>query len=164
MTKQYPFFVYGTLIPGQPNDFYWEDCIGDVKPAVLPNGRLYDLGSFPMLLEGGDRPVIGQIMVPRPGLSGDSYKLLVERLDSLENYNPEDIDNSPYYRVLRTVFGQDNQPITAWLYLGRPKFTQDRPLIPGGDWAKHSANAATPIADWWQERGEALLFSEDEDW
>ncbi|MFZ0544354.1 MAG: gamma-glutamylcyclotransferase family protein, partial [Candidatus Promineifilaceae bacterium] len=137
MVGQYPFFVYGTLIPGQPNDFYWEDCIGETKSAVFPNGRLFDMGSFPMLIERGRESVIGQVMVPHSNLDANTYQLLVQRLDNLENYNPENVEDSPYYRALRTVFIQETQPTTAWVYLGRPKYTQGRTFIRGGNWVEY---------------------------
>jgi gamma-glutamylcyclotransferase (GGCT)/AIG2-like uncharacterized protein YtfP len=161
MVERYPFFVYGTLIPGQPNDYYWQDCIGEMEEAILSNGRLFDMGSFPMLLEGGDKPVTGRIMYPKRELKDEDYQLLVQRLDSLENYNPDDVDNSPYYRVLRTVHLIDNEPETAWVYLGRPIYTQGRPLIPDGDWVNYSANGSDPISVWWQEREQDLLFGGD---
>jgi gamma-glutamylcyclotransferase (GGCT)/AIG2-like uncharacterized protein YtfP len=121
------------------------------------------MGAFPMLLAGGDSPVTGQVVYPRTDLSDEDYQLLVQRLDKLENYKPEDVDNSPYYRVLRTVMLTDDEPVTAWVYLGRPIFTKGRPLIPGGDWVSYSAQTLGPISAWWQERGENLLFGDNTD-
>jgi gamma-glutamylcyclotransferase (GGCT)/AIG2-like uncharacterized protein YtfP len=157
----YPFFVYGTLIPGQVNDFYWGDCVEKTARAVFPGGRLYDMGSFPMLIEGGDKLVTGQVMYPRADLGVKAYKLLVQRLDSLENYDPNDMDTSPYYRVLRTVYEQDARPVNAWVYLGRPIFTDGRPLIPGGDWVKYSVELQSYISDWWRKQKQGLLFGEN---
>jgi gamma-glutamylcyclotransferase (GGCT)/AIG2-like uncharacterized protein YtfP len=156
--KQYPFFVYGTLILGQPNDHYWEDCAGTAEPATLPNGRLYDMGTFPMLLEEGQTAVQGQLVNPARGLTIEKYQLLVQRLDNLENYNPDEIETSPYYRVLREVFTNDNTPVTAWVYLGRQAFTAGRPIISSGSWVQHSATAQSEMVQWWQTRGQKLLF------
>ncbi len=157
MIQMYPFFVYGTLISGQPNDFYWEDCIGTAEPAYFPNGRLFDMGSFPMLLEGDGGQIQGQLMVPVKGLSEDKYQLLVQRLDRLENYDPEDVDNSPYYRVLRTVFLENDQSVLAWVYLGRPSYTVGRPKISSGDWVSHSTSNQSHMLDWWQKHGHELF-------
>lgn len=161
MAVVYPFFVYGTLMVGQPNDFLWEACIGSVKSAVFRNGRLYDMGSFPMLTEGSGKKVMGQVMYPHTDLSVKAYDLLVQRLDNLENYDPEDMDNSPYYRVLRTVFIENTQPVTAWVYLGRPQYTAGRPLINSGSWADYSTDNASHIALWWEKRRPNLLFGEN---
>jgi gamma-glutamylcyclotransferase (GGCT)/AIG2-like uncharacterized protein YtfP len=161
MVEQYPFFVYGTLMPGQPNDHLWEDCIGRAERGLFRNGRLYDMESFPMLIEGSGKMVEGQVMYPHPDLSVKAYELLVQRLDNLENHNPEDIDNSPYYRVLRTIFVQDHQTVTAWVYLGRPPYTKGRPLINNGSWANHSAHNHAPIAIWWEKHGQASLFNKN---
>jgi gamma-glutamylcyclotransferase (GGCT)/AIG2-like uncharacterized protein YtfP len=163
MIERNPFFVDGTLIMGQPNDFYWEDCVATAVPAHFPNGRLFDMGSFPMLLEGGAMRVQGQLMYPDKELSDEDYQLLVQRLDTLENYNSDDVDNSPYYRVLATVFLNDNQPVTAWVYLGRPIYTEGRPLIDSGDWVSYSAEGQSHIAGWWEERGLGLLFDTGND-
>lgn len=146
---------------GQPNDALWENCIGRVARGVFQNGRLFDMGSFPMLIENGGETVAGQVMYPQADLSVKAYELLVQRLDNLENYNLDDIDNSPYYRALRTVLDENAHPVTAWVYLGRPHYTAGRPLISHGDWAKHSANNHSHISIWWEKHGQDLLFGEN---
>lgn len=158
MNEKYPFFVYGTLIPGQPNDFYWQGCIGATKKAIFRGGRLFDMGSFPMLIEGGENEVMGHIMYPKKKLSNDEYQLLVQRLDTLENYDPENIDESPYFRVLRPVLIQDSQPVQTWVYIGRHSYTEGRPIIPSGDWVKYSASSQTHISIWWKEHGQDLFL------
>jgi gamma-glutamylcyclotransferase (GGCT)/AIG2-like uncharacterized protein YtfP len=160
MSEKYPFFVYGTLILGQPNDFYWEDCIETALEAAFPNGRLFDMGTFPMLLEGDGGLVKGQIMIPFSDLNDQTYQLLVQRLDTLENYNPDDVANSPYYRVLRQVFLPDNQPLMAWVYLGRPTYTKGRSLISDGDWVNHSHSTQSHMLDWWAKHGYELFDGE----
>ena len=34
--EQLPFFVYGTLIPDQPNYYLWKDSITDTKKVMTP--------------------------------------------------------------------------------------------------------------------------------
>jgi gamma-glutamylcyclotransferase (GGCT)/AIG2-like uncharacterized protein YtfP len=159
MIERYPFFVYGTLIPGQPNDYLWEDCIEKVGQGILVGGRLFDMGSFPMLIEGGRETVAGKVMFPYKELPEEDYQLLVQRLDTLENYDPENIEDSPYYRVLRSVLVGNGKTVTAWVYLGRPQYTERRPLITNGNWIAYSANVHSRIANWWEEHGQGLLFS-----
>jgi gamma-glutamylcyclotransferase (GGCT)/AIG2-like uncharacterized protein YtfP len=159
MVERYPFFVYGTLIPGQPNDYLWEDCIEKAEQGVLVGGRLFDMGSFPMLIDGGWETVAGKLMFPYKELPDEDYQLLVQRLDTLENYDPENVEDSPYYRVLRSVLVGNDKPITAWVYLGRPQYTDRRPLITNGNWIEYSANVHSHIATWWEEHGQGLLFS-----
>ena len=48
--EQLPFFVYGTLLPGQPNDDLWGDGIAQVETAVLDDSHIYDMGYYPMLV------------------------------------------------------------------------------------------------------------------
>ncbi len=45
-----PFFVYGTLLPGQPNDELWADSIIKIEAAFLDNSHIYDMGYYPMLV------------------------------------------------------------------------------------------------------------------
>lgn len=60
--QRLPFFVYGTLIPGQPNDHLWQGAIGSLEAAVFDNGRLYDMGFYPMLVEGRAGMVKGKLI------------------------------------------------------------------------------------------------------
>jgi gamma-glutamylcyclotransferase (GGCT)/AIG2-like uncharacterized protein YtfP len=46
-------FVYGTLQRGQCRERCWPHAPLRVEPAVV-RGRLYDLGSYPALVEGDD--------------------------------------------------------------------------------------------------------------
>ena len=99
-----PFFVYGTLLPGQPNAYLWGEAVAAQQTAVLPNGRLYDLGSFPMLVEEGEESVQGMLIWVRPA----EYTAVVASLDELEGYDPAQPLASAYRRVRRAV-----QEITA---------------------------------------------------
>ncbi len=72
--KRLPFFVYGTLLPGQPNYDLWSDSIREKKPAIFRNGRLIDLGFYPILFEGGDSPVSGMIVSVRDEALSTHYQ------------------------------------------------------------------------------------------
>ena len=41
--ERLPFFVYGTLIPEQPNYYLWKDSIVDTKKGLIPNYQLFDI-------------------------------------------------------------------------------------------------------------------------
>lgn len=111
-----------------------------------------------MLLEGGRNPVQGQLVTPARNLPLKKYQLLVQRLDILENYDPDEIETSPYYRVLREVLTNDNTPVKAWVYLGRKAYTTGRPIIESGDWVQYSTAAQSEMIEWWLSRGQDLLF------
>ena len=85
-----PFFVYGTLLPGQPNYYLWREAIERVRPAVLPRSCLYDLGCYPMLVDAPDGEVRGLVVTIRPS----SYRAAVALLDQLEGIGDSPIGHT----------------------------------------------------------------------
>jgi gamma-glutamylcyclotransferase (GGCT)/AIG2-like uncharacterized protein YtfP len=149
---QLPFFVYGTLRPGQPNAYLWGDAIAQIETAWFENGRLYDCGPYPMLVEEtAVVPVQGQLMIPHP----DQYDDLLVRIDTLEGFDPEHPDEATYRRVRRPVLvgaepGQYTRQAWAWVYIGRAEFVTDLSPIPSGNWAVHVTARQRQVNDWWQ--------------
>ena len=165
-----PFFVYGTLIPGQPNDHYWQDSIISAEEATLAPARLHDLGTFPMLVEpassgkvdqpqrsepGEDR-VVGQLIAVEPG----RYHPILAEIDRLEDFDPDNVDNSIYRRVVRHVSTESASPIPAWVYVGSERYAQAAPIVPGGNWIAYCSATKTEenMAAWWRTYGLDLLF------
>lgn len=140
-----PFFVYGTLLPGQPNAFLWEDDLVAAEPAVFANGRLYDMGHYPMLVEEKGTQVRGQIVTVRPA----AYTAVLQRLDMLEGYNPAQPNASAYRRLERVVQRADGTTISAWTYLGHARYVAGRPPIPGGHWPTYVAQKQDQLQNWW---------------
>ncbi len=114
-----PIFVYGTLLPGQPNAHLWEGYVEEHEPAILLNGRLYDMGHFPMLIDELDSQVQGAVLTIDPA----QYQELLECLDNLEGFDPEDPQNCPYQRVRKSVQVENGRTRTAWVYLGLAGFS-----------------------------------------
>jgi gamma-glutamylcyclotransferase (GGCT)/AIG2-like uncharacterized protein YtfP len=147
MAKNLPFFAYGTLLPGQPNYPLWQAAILSQRPATFPNGRLHDVGPYPILLEGGPNPVKGMVIAIEPA----AYEAILARLDYLEGYTPAAPDGCLYCRVARPVNLTDSGEIVeAWLYLGQTAAAPPFPLIASGDWLAHAAHKTTTITHWWQ--------------
>lgn len=132
-----PFFVYGTLRPGEDN--YQLFAAGKTLreiPAVLPRHTMY-AGRYPCVVEdeGGSR-VVGDLLF----IHHTQYEQVLAAFDALERFDPTQED--PWYRrVTRTVdyVAEDGSPrrITAWVYLGgratRATYTEaDR--VSSGDW------------------------------
>lgn len=128
-----PFFVYGTLLSGQPNSLLWQGLEVNVRKATLANGRLHDLGGYPILVEIGADPVKGQVVTIAP----DFYKLVVARLDLLEGYDPDRPDLIGYRRLMRDVMMEDGRTTSAWVYVGQIELVNGRAPIPNGDWATY---------------------------
>ena len=159
MDKSIPFFVYGTLIPGQPNDFYWGQHIINTTAAVYPHGRLVSLRAFPMLLE--ESPTTADISGVLVYVAPDHYEAVMAAVDQLEEADPEN-PASPYSRALREVITAAGEKITAWVYLGATEIGNNYPTIESGDWLAHlQALGSDGMTQWWQEKDEAMLFGRD---
>jgi len=125
--------VYGTLLPGQPNFYLWEAHISSLATAVLPHGRLYDIGSYPMLIETRGETVTGKVVT----LKAATYEAVMTTLDSLEGYFPDRPAESDYLRVAREVILENDTAVNAWVYVGQSQFVQNLPLVKNGDWRTH---------------------------
>lgn len=143
--ERLPFFVYGTLIPGQPNAYLWGKRIVASETAVLPGARLFDMGHYPMLVEGGAGRVYGRLIRPQP----HAYHKILTRLDILEGYDPQQPDTSPYRRESRSVVLADGGNALAWVYIGDRRSVTGKLAIESGDWVRHAAARRRQMFDWW---------------
>ncbi|MER6558751.1 gamma-glutamylcyclotransferase family protein [Streptomyces sp. NPDC001027] len=133
-----PFFVYGTLRPGQVNhDLFLHGRTVREEPARLPGAVLYDGPGYPYAVEepGDAGPsVTGDLVTARP----EAYAHLLADLDRLEEYAPGDPRNL-YERVAREVTRTAGAaPVRAWVYVAAPAVAAGLRVhgkpIAGGDW------------------------------
>ncbi len=115
------------------------------EPAIFPNGRLFDLGAYPMLLEGNGGPVTGRVVV----IVQRDYERVLLHLDTLEGYDPQDPEAGDYRRLERSVRLEDGREKQVWVYLGKETAVAKAPLIASGDWAAHMAANERGIFAWW---------------
>jgi gamma-glutamylcyclotransferase (GGCT)/AIG2-like uncharacterized protein YtfP len=160
MTEFLPFFVYGTLLPDQPNFHYWDNKILAIETAVFPNGRIYDFGNYPMLIEAGDTAVIGKLI----SINIADYQTILTRLDELEGYNPAQPNESSYIREKREVQGRNGRVHNAWVYIGQYQFQPSIPNIKDGDWITYIAHKQKDVNEWWKSfsRGAELPKTPDQ--
>ncbi|WP_330340098.1 gamma-glutamylcyclotransferase family protein [Streptomyces sp. NBC_00557] len=129
-----PFFVYGTLRPGEPNhDLFLRDRTASEEPARLRGAALYDGPGYPYAVEHPGAEIHGELVTARP----ESYPGLLAALDRLEEYTPGDPRNL-YERAARPVTRADGTTTLAWVYLAAPPVaarlrTTGTP-IESGDW------------------------------
>ncbi|MEU9061328.1 gamma-glutamylcyclotransferase family protein [Streptomyces sp. NPDC048430] len=141
-----PFFVYGTLLPGEPNhDRFLRGRTRGERPAVLPGALLYEGPGYPYAIEGHGT-VHGALVTAAPG----AYAELLGLLDDLEQYLGPDHPRNLYERVVRRAVPAplpdapgsaepgSAEPVRAWVYLAatavaRSLRTGGTP-VPGGDW------------------------------
>ncbi|GAB4279320.1 MAG: gamma-glutamylcyclotransferase [Candidatus Promineifilaceae bacterium] len=147
MEEQRPFFVYGTLLPGQPNAHLWQKEGWVLGEAVLENGRLHDMGHYPMLVEAPGMRVQGVVLVINP----EAYTAVLARLDALEGYDPANVAASAYRRVSVDVAMADGRSLSVWVYMGRAQFVAGKPVVAGGDWAAYTAKNKAVLDAWWQD-------------
>jgi len=94
-----PFFVYGTLRPGEVNhDLLLRGRTLREEPARLAGAVLYQGPGYPYAVEEPGGTITGELVTPLPR----AYALLLAELDRLEEYVPGDPRNL-YERVEREV-------------------------------------------------------------
>lgn len=92
-----PFFVYGTLLPGEPNhDLFLRDRAIAEQPALLPGALLYEGPGYPYAIEGHGT-VRGTLVTAAPAV----YAELLVLLDRLEEYAGPGHPRNLYERVAR---------------------------------------------------------------
>ena len=145
--KDVPFFVYGTLLPDQPNFRLWKDSISRMEYGRIKDCQLFDMGAYPMLVESEEKYVHGMLVFV---MSKHKDKMII-RIDELEGYNPEKHGESAYNREMREVELENEKTVTAWVYLGHKKYIDKGKAVPGGKWAKHVARKKKEHQDWWED-------------
>ncbi|MEI8307473.1 MAG: gamma-glutamylcyclotransferase family protein [Chloroflexales bacterium] len=148
---RHPFFVYGTLKPGEPNyaRFLAGRTRGEEAASVIGTA-LYSAGPYPYLvaepdLAAPDEQVSGTLI----SVADDDYAAVLAQLDSLEGYTQGGTNNT-YERLLVTV-DTTAGPRLAWIYVaGTASLARiragDLPKLPGGNWQSDSA-----ARDYWSE-------------
>ncbi|MFJ3664942.1 gamma-glutamylcyclotransferase family protein [Streptomyces sp. NPDC090106] len=133
---QLPFFVYGTLRPGEPNhDRYLRGRTRTEEPGRLTGAVLYDGPGYPYAVEEpGAGTVHGDLVTALP----DAYAELLLALDALEEYRPGDPRNL-YERVeFPVVRAADGRAVPAWVYVAAPavavRLRARGSRIATGDW------------------------------
>ncbi|MGW8888037.1 gamma-glutamylcyclotransferase family protein [Streptomyces sp. NPDC055749] len=130
-----PFFVYGTLLPGQRNhDRFLDGRTAGERPALLPGALLYEGPGYPYAIEGHGT-VHGALVTAAPGAYGE----LLGLLDELEGYLGPGHPRNLYERVARDV-RVEGTTTAAWVYLAGAAVTRSLRTggtpIPGGNWRR----------------------------
>ncbi|MFD9409204.1 gamma-glutamylcyclotransferase family protein [Streptomyces sp. NPDC059989] len=134
-----PFFVYGTLRPGEVNhDLFLRGRTTAEEPASLPDTALYDGPGYPFAVHSPGSAVVGELITAAPGAYGE----LLAALDRLEEYEGPGRPGNIYDRIAREALRPGGTPVRAWVYLASPLLARDLresgTEIPGGDWLKRT--------------------------
>ncbi|MDC0527035.1 gamma-glutamylcyclotransferase, partial [Euryarchaeota archaeon] len=126
--ERLPFFVYGTLIPDQPNYYLWKDSIADTKNGIIKNYQLFDMGHYPMILQSEGNNVHGMLMY----VNDEDYEKITKIIDNLEGYNPENHGNSAYNREMRDIELKNGESEKAWIYIGSKEYVKEENGVKNG--------------------------------
>ncbi|WP_412079318.1 gamma-glutamylcyclotransferase family protein [Streptomyces xanthophaeus] len=134
---QLPFFVYGTLRPGEVNhDLFLRGRTVSEEPGLLPDTALYEGPGYPYALHRPGPGAVGELITAEPGAYGE----LLVALDRLEEYEGPGRPGNMYDRMAREVLRPDGSSVLAWVYLASPLLARELRTsgteIPGGDWLK----------------------------
>lgn len=139
-----PFFVYGTLRPGER--YYLRLLAGRTAheaPARLPGAVLYEGPGYPYATRG-DGVVTGALLTPRP----EAYAEVLRVLDLLEECHGPGDPRNLYDRVERTVEPLGGAAARAWVYLAAAPLARELrehgTALPGGDWLTARRPAPAP--------------------
>ncbi|NUS13366.1 MAG: gamma-glutamylcyclotransferase [Streptomyces sp.] len=139
--RRLPFFVYGTLLPGERNHLLLAGRTLAWTPAVLPAALLFLGPGYPFAVH--DPAGTGRVLGEVAHLDPETYAAVSADLDRLEGYVPGAPGNR--YERLATTVRTDRGPVDAWTYLAGPALARDLlatgTRIPGGDW-RHRATPA----------------------
>ncbi|WP_369252268.1 gamma-glutamylcyclotransferase family protein [Streptomyces sp. R41] len=129
-----PFFVYGTLRPGEHNhDLFLRGRTESEEPGRMRGAVLYDGPGYPYAVEEPGGVVCGEVVTALP----EAYGELLAALDRLEEYVVGDPRNL-YERVVRDVTRADGSVVRAWVYVAAPgvaaRLRRRGKLIEGGEW------------------------------
>ena len=141
-----PFFVYGTLIPDQPNYYLWKDSIVSTKDGLIKNYQLFDMGHYPMIVESEGKKVHGILM----HVKNEDYGKITKIIDNLEGYNPENHGSSAYNREMRDIELEDGKIEKAWIYIGSKEYVNEENKVKDGNWVKHISKKEGS-KDWWKD-------------
>jgi len=140
-----PFFVYGTLIPDQPNYYLWKDSIVSTKNGLIKNYQLFDMGHYPMIVQSNGNTVHGMLMY----IKNEDYTKVTKIIDNLEGYNPENHGSSAYNREMREIELENGEIEKAWIYIGSEKYISKENAVKDGSWVKHISKKEGN-QDWWE--------------
>jgi gamma-glutamylcyclotransferase (GGCT)/AIG2-like uncharacterized protein YtfP len=135
--EELPFFVYGTLRPGECNhDLFLHGRTAAEEPALLRGAVLFEGPGYPYAVEDpGSGSVAGEVVTAAAG----EYGQLLAVLDHLEEYLAPGHPRNLYERVAREVVRGNGTAVRAWVYVAAPgvarKLRASGAPIRGGDWS-----------------------------
>lgn len=95
-------FVYGTLMSTNRSNRTYLDDAEYLGKFTLNGYELYDLGSYPGIVEGNDK------------VKGELYAVSIDKLDDIDRYEGEGF---LYTRKMVQILGEGNEKLNAYTYV-----------------------------------------------
>lgn len=121
------FFVYGTLKVGGRFAERFDKFRVSVKNGTLKNVDLFDLGSFPAIIDGTNK-VFGEIH------QYEQEETVLKIFDTIEGYNRNKESESFYIRKEVTVETDDGKEVRAIAYFMNGRVPQSARQVTSGTW------------------------------
>ena len=146
-----PFFVYGTLRPGEGNYSYLlEGRTLTEETATLDGAKMFDYsGSFPFVVasDNVDDVVVGTLI----SVSDADFPTILLSLDRLEGYSESRPEDGMYRREVKTMTTENGQSVPAYVYICGHRMqaqVEEYPRVTSGDWfARPAVSFANRFTD-----------------
>ncbi|MES2189927.1 MAG: gamma-glutamylcyclotransferase family protein [Pseudomonadota bacterium] len=127
-------FVYGTLCRGEQRDINKLNPRPEFIREAYVHGTLYDLGTYPGIVLGGQGAVRGEVY----GINAELESLL----DEIEEVWPQQTGEYAKREVqvqLKDVGNHDRdmRSMSCLIYEITASHTEGKPVIEGGDWVQY---------------------------
>lgn len=136
-----PFFVYGTLRPGQYNHRTVDGLVERTEDASVEGFQMFSNGSFPYLVNTGKSDTVKGTLIH---VSKENLARAFRNMDALEGCHTPLVDKpgNHYNRFARTVRTDHGEQL-AWVYVApshsAASVTDYCRYVPSGDWLERDA-------------------------
>jgi gamma-glutamylcyclotransferase (GGCT)/AIG2-like uncharacterized protein YtfP len=132
-------FVYGTLRPpkhnSQPEDSRYystvANCIDEAVPARLFGADIFDLGTFPGVVQGNGVVNGDLLTVTAPVLA------IMDRIEG----------HPKFFKREKASVQTEKGSVQAWVYWAPPNLIVGRSVISGGDWLTRDVNIISSLSE-----------------
>ena len=126
--KQYPFFMYGTLMLGFGNHFRIRNIFTEMKKAILQGFDMYELWTYPGIIPGKGK-IHGELYYILP----EHFEAILKELDRVES-------GAGYHRELKEVTDNEGIKVLAYVYILNYNISDNYNKIESGDWKEYYDN------------------------
>jgi gamma-glutamylcyclotransferase (GGCT)/AIG2-like uncharacterized protein YtfP len=131
--KKLPFFLYGTLRPGEIRYHVIAPAVESLVSGKLEKAKMTNTGGFPYIEPAESGSIVGEVCVVKDA----DYSSVLGRLDAIEGY----IDGGTHCFFQREIVTVQTAAgdVECYCYLGGTVKRHGGDPIPSGDWKQRAA-------------------------